>query len=321
MTGTRQLAYQIEPANDYAGSPSGSDYLVPFKNPTIEDIELSNALQRMRLPDDPQAVESVAMRFEGAFGVSGVLTEPWWLTSHFGTAPGAGGETSAPYTYTWDYTDHTIRSSRWYVGVQSTTGEIERELKGVVLGQVEFSISEGEPVNVTLTGFYGDESGNGSLSPGTLVGADADPMLFHGGSISVPASSEVAMPQSATLSLNSSARAMREWERKPVDAAIGNVETTLSLSNIIRGTDTRSLAYGNSSAPVTSSGVSGAADGTLQFTGAGSEALTLNLTRVKHNTYNWSQVLDRNSDTLEDSEFFVDKVSATAESSRSEAPI
>lgn len=318
MTGSRTIAYQHEPNGDYLGSPSGSDYIIPGKNPTLDDLELSNALQRMRYPDDPQAYESVAMRFEGAIGVSWTLTEPWFLNSHFGDPPSAGGESSAPYTYTWSYTDHLVQSSRWYVGLNHSSGAVERELRGVVFPQVELSISEGEEVRVSATGFYGDETLNSSLSSGSLVGKSAAPMVFHGGSISLPASTEIVKPQSATLSLNSGARAQREFARKPIAAVIGAAETSLTLTDIVTGTDILETAYGGSSSP-SSGDVSGYADGTLEFTTAGSSSLTVDMTGVTPNTYNWSQVLNREEDATENTECHVNGVTTTAESSLSEA--
>lgn len=318
---TRQLAYQHEPVGDLTGTPTMTDYLALGANPTVEDVSLQNSLQRNRYPDDPQAVSAIEQTFEGAVSVSWDLTESWWLNHHFGTEPTAGGETAAPYTYTWTYTDYLVQSARLFVGLQTgASAYAERVLKGVVFPQLDVSLTEGGPVRISATGWYADEESNTALTPGAIVGKDATPMQFHGGSISIPATNTIAKPREATLSLDAGTRPQRDMTRKPVDAVVGPVETTLTLQDVVTNTDQLTLAYGNSTAPATPvGGVSGAADGELYFSAGANQELTFDMTGVTPNTYNWANVADWDADTLEDTEFFVDQVQATAASDEASA--
>lgn len=312
------IAYLHEPPGDYLGSPTDTTYKIPGKNPTVEDLTFENALARMRYPDDPEVIEAVAQTFEGAISISWTQTSPWYLDHVFGDAPTAGGEGSAPYTYTWDWTDYLVDSSRWFFGLEAGSATTEREAKGVVFGNLSYDLSIGDEVRVSVTGFYGDETKNTSVTPGTLQGKDVDPMVFHGGSLSIPSSTELVKPQNATLDITTGVRPQRGLDRKISDAALGAVETNLQLSKIYTGTDQLSLAYGNSSAPSTGD-IDGAADGTLKFTTGGQNALTWDLTGVTPDSYGWSELANRDADTLEDIDYVVNKVSPTAESAESEA--
>lgn len=296
-----------------------SDYIYLGDNPTVEDVSLSNSLQRNRYPDDPQVKSTIEQLFEGSVSLSWTLTNPWFLNHHFGDPPTAGGESSAPYSYTWTYSDFLVQSGRLYVGIQTGAGAYaERELKGVVFPEVEIQLTEGEEVRVSATGWYADEALNTSLTPGSLVG-NTTPMQFHGGSLSIPTSSQVAQVRDSTLSLNAGTRPRYDLSRKPVSAVVGAVETSLSLQDVATNTDQLTLAYGNSTAPATSvGGVGGAADGELAFS-AGSETLTLGMNGVDPDTYNWSNVADRGADVLEDTEFIVNQIDATAKSEEPEA--
>lgn len=313
------IAYLHEPSGDYLGTPTDTTYKVPGKNPVVEDLSFENALTRMRYPDDPEVLDAVAQTFEGAISLTWTQTTPWYLNHVFGQAPSDGGESSAPYTYTWDWTNYLVDSSRWYFGLEAGSATTEREIKGAVFGSLSYDLSIGDEVRVSVTGFYGDEAKNTSVTPGTLQGKDVSPMVFHGGSLSIPTSTAIVKPQSATLDITTNVRPQRGWDRKPKDAVLGAVETNLSLSDIYTDTDQLSLAYGNSSAPATSSGVDGAADGELAFTSGGTNALTWDMTGITHNTYGWSELANRDADSLEDNEYIVNQVSPTAESAESGA--
>jgi len=78
-----------------------------------------------------------------------------------------------------------MQSSRWYVGADLINGFAERQLEGVVFSEMEVEISIGDPVSVTLTGFYGSETPNTSFTPGSQPKVDGTPLIFHGGSIQI----------------------------------------------------------------------------------------------------------------------------------------
>jgi hypothetical protein len=315
--GTATVAYLHEPVGNYGGAPTDSDYKAFGRDQRVTDLSFDNALQRLRNPADPEAVETIATTFEGAFSVECVLGNPWWLNHLLGDEPVAGGEASAPYSYTWTPTTGRVQSARVYVGVDYLNGTTERQLEGVVFTQADLSLSIGEPVTLTLTGFYGSETPNASLTPGSAPEEQATPLVFHSGSLEIPNSSVIAKPQDATLAVSTGARPHRGWEREPVDAVIGGVETDLSLSAIITDTSQRDLAYGGSGGP--QDRVSGAADATLAFTTPGATGLTANLAGVTPGSYAWSNVGDPDADVLEDIDYTVENVELVGESDQDTA--
>ncbi|MFD1512462.1 phage tail tube protein [Halomarina rubra] len=316
MTGAQSIAYVHEDAG-YAETPNDADHKVPGKDTSVTDLGLENGVQRLR-NFSAQAKESIATTFEGSIGVSFVLCEPWILNSVFGSAPSAGGESSAPYSYTWKFTPGRVQSSRWFIGTDyltgtSGTGTCERELKGVVFPQMQVQIQQGEPVRVDCTGFYGDEAKSTQFTVTDVPEPAADPLIFHGGSLAIPSDTDLVKMREATLDVQTGARPQRGWNRKPVDAVLGNVETTLDLQKAVTGTNLLSMAYGNSTAPATS-GVDGAADGTLRFQSPGANALEFQLTGVTPDSYNWDNLGDYEGDVLENVSCVVDQLTAVAES-------
>lgn len=310
MTGAAQLAYVHEPG--YMEGPTDTTYKRFGLEPTMEDISFENALSRMGLPTDPQTVKTVAQLFEGAVSVSFVPTgEPWYHTELFGVSPEAGGEAEAPYSYTWTPKLGRHNSGRLYAGVDYLDGTAERELMGVCWGQLQTQFSIGEDVRQTLTGFYGNETPNASLTPSSLPEPAGDPLVFHGATVTVDAST-LAKIQSATLDISTGARPQRGLSRFPVDAVSGRTETTLSPSKIITDTAQRDLAYGGSTGPTDD--VAGAPTGQLKFATPGANSLAYDLVRLTPQSYSWSELLNREEDTLEDVTYYADEVSVTAES-------
>lgn len=320
MTGKPTVAYKHEPVGDYRGTPTDSTFKYPGMNINVEDLSFENALARMTVPDDPATLDAVAQIFEGAIGLSWTLTEPWWLNHHFGNPPSAGGETSAPYTYSWSTAFGAAQSSRWYFGLDYLSGTVERVVKGAVFPDVQVDFSMGDEVTINATGFYGDETKNTSVSPGTIHGKDSSPMVFHGANFEIPNSSKLAKVESATLDLSTNIRAQRDLSRKPVDAVLGRPEPTLDLDKVVTSTSQLNLAYGNSNAPVTGD-LDGAANGTVRFQAGSSSppALEFQLSGVTPNQYGWDQYPNPDEDTLESLSYFVNDLTAVAESDESSA--
>ncbi len=317
--GTSNAAYLHEPAGDYMGSPTDTDYKIPGKDLRVDDISIENALQRMNQLDSAEAREYIEGNFEGAFAVSFVQTMPWYHNHVFGDTPTAGGEASAPYSYTWTPTTGRVQSSRWFVGVDYLSGTAERELKGVVFPQLSVTCRQGDPVEVTLTGLYGDETTNTSLTPGSKTGPSKTPLVFHGGTLDIPSGSTQAKMQEATLDVNTNIRLQRDWSRHPVDAVIGNVETTLDMSKISTGTSNLELAYGSTGSTSPQQTVSGQ-DGGLKFTTPGDTSMEYQFAGVRGDSFNWQNVgAPDEEDILEDLTWRIDNVTAVAESSESSA--
>jgi hypothetical protein len=315
--GAGDLAWLHEPIDDYRGTPTDDDYKVTGQDQTLNDLTIDNALERLRNLS-AEAKETIATTFEGAIGVSGVVTEDTaWLLNHvFGQEPTAEG--TDPTTYTWETVSGAtpMQSARFYVGLDHLGGYAERALKGVVFPQCDFENPENGPTTYTMTGFFADEELGTSATPGSAPSTTSDAFVFHGGNLDIDGSTLTKM-QSATLSIQTGARGIRGWERKFSDAVIGAEEHTLSPTKIVEDTDLLTTSYGNSQAPATSSGVD-SVPATLEL-GNGTEILRFNLPRVTPNTHSWENIGTAANDKNESVELFVDTLTAELETSTAEA--
>lgn len=316
--GNTQVGYLHEPAGNYMGAPTDNDYKTPGRDASLTEISFSNAVQRLYGFAQTEAVDSVATIFEGAISVDFALANPWWHNHLFGGAPTDGGEGSAPYSYTWSMGTGQVQSSRWFAGVDYFGGTAERELKGVVFGGLTVTCNVGEVPRVQLTGFYGDETKNTSLTPGNQPQEQADPLVFHGGTLEIPTSTSFAKIQSATLNVATGARPQRGWQRAPVDAVMGAVETSLDVSKIVTGTNELELAYGGSTEPA-SGDVAEAATGKLEFASSGDTLMRYDLSDITPDEYDWPDFGNPETDVTEDITFAVEGIEAYAESSQSSA--
>ncbi|MFC5278649.1 phage tail tube protein [Halorubrum rubrum] len=314
--GNVDVAFDHEPVGDYAGDPTDSTPKTPGRNGTVETSEFDNDTTRQRNWGN-ETVETIEGIFDGAVSYSFDLVDPWFLNQVFGQPPTAGGESEAPYSYTWEFVSNEMQSARWYLGADLVNGYAERALHGVVFTEMEISISIGDPVRVSLSGFYATEVPNTQFTPSSQPTADGTPLIFHGGSIEIPTSTEIVRPQSGTLSVSTGARPQREWAREPVAAVIGNPEPTLNLTSIVMDTDLLELGLGASDGPATS--VDGAADGELAFQSPGANALRFPMEGITHSTYGWNNIGNAEEDLTDDNELVIDRLTAVAETASAEA--
>ena len=314
--GNVDVAFVHEPVGDYAGEPDDSAYKTPGRNGTIDNLEFDNDPTRQRNWGN-ETEETVVGTYEGSFDLSFDLVDPWFLNHVFGDEPTAGGESSEPYSYTWEFVSGEVQSSRWYVGADLTNGFAERALEGVVFDEMEVECSIGDPVSVTLSGWFADETPNTSFSPGTQPKTDGTPLIFHGGSIAIPNGTEIVRPQTATLSVSTGTSPERAWERSPVAATIGQVNPTLNLQSILVDTNALELAHGSADGPATR--VDGAADGQLAFQSPGANALTFDLEGVTHSTYSWDNIGNAEEKLTDTSDLIIDRLTAEAETGAAEA--
>jgi len=314
--GAGDLAWLHEPVDDYGGTPDDTDYKAVGMDGQLDDLTIENALQRLR-NFSTEAKKTIETTFEGAISVTGTVTEDTcWLLDHvFGSASTQSG--SGPYEYEWDVTTLRAQSARFYVGLDYLNGYAERTLKGVCFPQIEFSVSRGETITFTATGFFGDEELASSATPGSEPSTTSDPFIFHGGDFSFDGTDQKKM-ESATLSVQTGIRPQRGWERKPSDAVVGAEEHTLSATKIVDSTDLLTTSYGNSTAPATSANGVDSVPGTLTA-GNGSETLTFDMPRVTPDTYAWNEIGNAEEDKTESPELVVDAITATLDTDTAEA--
>lgn len=311
--GTASVAYLHEPTGDnYAASPTDSDYKTPGKDHVITDLSLDNALARLRNSGFVEQREAIKTTFEGAFNVEFALGNPWFLNHVFGGPPTSSG--SGPYTYTWTPQSGRCQSSRWYVGVDYLNGVAERELKGVVFPQMELSWTPDDVPRVSLTGFYASEDFNTGLTPGSTPTEQQTTYAPSALTLDLPNTSTVAKLQSATLTVAPNTRPHRGTGPEPIDAVIGDWTTDLSVEDIITDTSQLQAAYGSSSATTTQDRIDGLADARLAFDGPGSNAFTVDLTQLTPSTHAWNEIGNPESDITESVELAVDGIEIGATS-------
>ncbi|WP_435065890.1 phage tail tube protein [Halobaculum sp. EA56] len=303
--GTETVAIKREPDGDYMGTPGGSTFYNVGADASLTPVELQNALQRMR-NFSAEPVNSRETTLEGAATITGTVTEDtiWLLNHHMGSPPTQSG--TGPYDYTWTVEPGRCQSFRIWAGLDYLNGTAERVAKGAIIPQIDFECNVGESVTFNATVLYGDELLNTSLTPGSQPSPTGPELMFHGGSLSIGGNAQTKM-ESATLSMNTGARFQRDWQRVPADAVIGPVEHTLTPTKVIDATDLLQLAYGNSSAPVKSTELSGVS-ASLTFSSGGTTEADFPCTNVKPNNYSWENFGDAEADRLENTELFVDSI-------------
>lgn len=308
--GTTSVAWTREPS--FNSDPSSPTYVYPGRNVNVTDLTLENALQRSRLPDDNEAIEAIAQQLEGAISVEFDLVHPWMLTDVFVASPTDPGDG----TDEWTMGSGQMPSSRWYIGVDVAGNVTERELMGVATTSLSVNISQGSPARVTQTMVYADEEPNTSLTPGSVVGGDESPYIFHGADFTLDSTTRKKM-QSGTLDLTNGGALDRGWGRKAVDAVAGNADYSLSISKIVDDTisDNLELAYGSSGAtsPATDGQID-AVDGSITLTRGDGDTIDFALTGVRPNSLSWDNIPPSGEQRVQESiEMVIDSVTANAD--------
>ncbi|WP_137288831.1 phage tail tube protein [Natronorubrum halophilum] len=306
--GTTSVAWTREPG--FLDSPSDPTYVHAGRNVSVNDLELNNALERSRLADDNEAVESIAQNLEGALALEYDLAHPWVLTDAFVSDP-TGGD---PDPYEWTMGRGQMPTSRWYIGVDTFSNTVERVPKAAITTQLQLQVSLNSPVRVTQTLVYADEEKNTSMTPGTIVGGDESPYVYHGGSFSVDGTTQKKM-QSGTVDITNGGSLDQGWNRKAVDAVAGDADYSMNATKIAteETSDNVTLAYGNSNAPVTSSGIDGVSGDLTLARGDGDE-IALALQGVRPNTYGWDNIPPSGDERVQEGiEFYIDRVTASAD--------
>lgn len=307
--GTTSVVWTREDA--YGSLPSSPTYVYPGRDVQVSNVELRNALQRSRLPDDNEAIEAVAQQLEGALEIEYDLCHPWMLTDIF---VNDDTDTNADGVLEWAMGSGQMPTSRWYIGVDVAGSVTERELKGAATTSLQLQVSEGSNVRVSQTIVYGDEAKNTSMTPGSIVGGDQSPYVYHGGSLTVDATTQKKM-QEGTLEITNNGSLDRGWNRKAIDAIAGDADYNLSATKIADDSlsSNVTLAYGNSSAPVSDSGISGVS-GELKLTRGDGDVIRFPLTGVRPDSLGWDNIPPTGDERVQESiQFFVDVVEARAD--------
>lgn len=296
--GSATLAFGIE--DSFAGSvvdqdSSGDPSYYSFgRNPTVNDLSLDNQLQRMREAGSIENVEAVKTNFEGAFAVEAVANEATfnWVNSIVFN----DGSDGTPTGFTTGRArSATVQAGSEYLATTGTTTKV-RALKGVVPTDFEVSYSQGGMVSYTLTCLYADEE-DGTEPTDLTKPAGGEDAAFHNLDVSVDATS-ISKLQSATLSFSNLYRFHRDSDPTPVAAVLSAPETTLDTEAVFEGTDYLEDAYGAAAATTPEDRLTGQS-ATVDISISGTTVANYELQSVKPTTYEWSSLLDPETDVTD----------------------
>lgn len=299
--GSATVAWTDE--SSFLGGPTGTPTYYEFgRNVTVDDAQIANNLTLIRSPDDPETEKGLAENFEGSWAIAFVLKNNSFHDLLFNNDSDASGTNDS-------YTTGTMPSAEIYLGLDHVSGTTERVLKGAVVRSAQLQYQQGQPVRVTLRGLFGDESYNTSITPGSTSDS-GEAIPFHGAELKLASSKEDKLQQ-ATLDIAPNTRYERDDTRHPAAAVIGNVETRLQAQPIVDDQDNLERALGSSGSTSVQSSVSGVSS-TLTFTDSGGSTVAeYSGTASTVDEYNWSDLVNPETDVTEPTTYVINGVSAT----------
>jgi hypothetical protein len=285
------------PETSYLGGTEASPtYREPGTNVRVQRAELSRNLLAILAPDDPEAQDYLSTFIEGQLSVSFILKNDEFHRLLFND--GFTGFTSG-----------VANSAEWYLGVDYLGGTTERQIKGWAPATAEIAYNgTTEAVRVTITGPYGDEETDESITPGTVQRA-GDEVPGHAATLSIDGT-DVTKLQNATVAFSQIARLQRGADPRPLDAVAGNVQEDVSMAAIYSGPERYELALGSAGATATEDTVD-AVPATLSFDVGGSTVAEYSFATTKPDTYDWTDLADNDADLQEDIAFLATGLTAS----------
>lgn len=285
--GSSTVAFAVE--QSYLGGVGGTPtYYNPGTNVQFQDIELSRNLLELVLPGSVEADGFLAQQIEGALAVQFVLQNNDFHRLVFNDGSNTG------------FTSGEVNSAEWYLGVDHLSGETERQIKGwiPVSAQVQYNGAT-EAISVTLTGVYGAEDRNTSITPGTITNmSTGDEVPGHGAELAIDGA-RVEKLQSATLQLQQIGRLIRDSNSpRPVVGVMGNVSSSVEMAAVYDGSTRYEQALGSTGASSTQD-LMDSYPGTLTFDSGGSTIAEYEIGTVKPDTYSWVDLVNNESDLNE----------------------
>lgn len=219
--------YYLHEDNGLTTDPTDSDPKAFGANPQVQNAEGSNNVERIFQFASPEAQKILKQYFEGAWGVSFQVTDPWWLNLFYGP-PSTEDNADGSYTHTWsDFDPEPIRIPL----EREPSGDV-RTLKGAVPASGSISLSERGIAEVQLSGAYAVEGIN---TPASLTDQPAipnRPWKFGDASLTVDGTSQ-ALVQSGSFDFNGLAELVYEWGSDvAVDHAPRTFEPSFQVSKI-----------------------------------------------------------------------------------------
>ncbi len=265
------------------GSHTKSDETqVPFGQGVEVNITRSNNAERIQGVGARNATATINKQYGGAFTISGVLSNAYWLLGVLGVNNDAG----SPGAYTHTYTEADILPSFTIsASFELGTTDFTSDLIGCVINTCTISAAVNEAIKFSLEGVYRYE-GLGEVVVVDIP--DVEPIFtFAHGSIEMPDETAIAAVQSFELSIvNNAEMVYGVGSRFGTGVVAKNREYNFSmtaafndytdlLTYFMNGTNTASVPHAGSGTEI--------ATMELTFTNDDTDILDINLTGVHLN--------------------------------------
>lgn len=280
--GSANLAWAPE-TNYLSGVGDSPTYRDFGANETVDASELSRNLLEIYAPDDPETQSFLAQNLGGQLDVSFIMRDDEFHRLIF--TDGFTGFTSG-----------LANSAEVYAGVDTAQGTTERQFKGWAPATASITYNgPTETVRVTLSGAYGTEEKNTSLTPG-VIESGSDEVPGHGASLSF-AETPVKKLQSATLSFEGLSRLQRGPQQEPVDAVVGNVSTSVDMQSIYEDSSHYEYILGSAGTSTMEKTVDEVA-ANLEFAVEGTTVASYEF-QAAPDTYDWQDLINPDNDLTE----------------------
>jgi hypothetical protein len=284
--GSGNLAFGKE--SSFKGSLQGNpDYWEFGRDPELTELSLDNQLERLRQDGNVESVESIKTQFEGAVGVSAVISTDTF-TDVLDLVFNSGGTS---------FQSGRPNSAKIYAGVDYLGGTTERELVGCIPTDATLVNYTGDgTATFDISFLYATENKSASITPSNVTSVSAGTSApFHAVTVDID-NTTVSKLQSAELSISGISRFQRGADPEPVDAVIAEPQTELTTEAIYEGASRLEIALGaaNASSPQDSLvSVSGNVDVTVD----GTTAATFDPGNLKVATEAWNNALSTDDTT------------------------
>jgi hypothetical protein len=300
MPGAGSATLAWTPETSYLGGiESTPTYYNPGTNVQTQTTEVNRNLLPMLFPGEVEASDFLAQQFDGQFGVSFVLHNDDFHRLVFNDA-------------NTGFTSGTANSAVWYLGVDHLNGTVERELQGWVPQTCDITYSgTTEAVRITMSGPYGDEKENTSITPGTIENMNTGTEVpGHGAALNI-GGSRVTKLQSATISLTEITRLIRDSnDPRPVEAVAGALSQSIDMTAVYDGNELYERALGSSGAASLEDFVD-SSTASLVLDRDGQTIADYEFGTVKPNTYNWQDLVNNDADLNESVTFNATDITAS----------
>lgn len=298
MTGAGSGSLVLDIEDSFGTAPSTPDPFRLGRNPTVDEIPVENALQRLSQDGAVESVESIAGRFESALNASAAVSETTLPKIH-DLVFNDGGT---------GFTTGLANTARVYAGVNYATGEAEFEGIGAFPTEFALNYSEGDnTVRLDMTLLVaGGANYNTSFTPSNVTGpALGSTVPFHGFDLSIDGTS-VSRLSTATLSIGNIAQPVNGPGRTALDATIQKPETSLSMAATFGDNSPGRLqaALGGTSATSVQDSVD-SRPATITLDTASGTIATYNLPAITPASLSWAEVIS-DANTSEEIDYNVD---------------